>query len=498
MDAFSSSATAPAGKRLGFVNRYGITDDSYVERAAEVVKKVELDGLKTVRFSFVDQHGTLRSKTLVASEVENAFITGVSMVSSLLTKDTSDRGVTAWYKSGEGFGEPAMDGAGDIVMVPDPATFRLLPWTSRDPGGPSGWLLCDIYFTDGRPVQFSTRGILTNAIDRLHLAGYSYVAGLEVEFHVFKIEDPKLQPEHSQQPSTPSEVSLISHGYRYLAEQRYDEIDPLFQLIRETLESLELPVRSLEAEFGPSQFEITLSPQVGVKAADNMVLLRSAIKQVCRRHGFHATFMCRPGIPNLFSSGWHLHQSLQTIGTDENAFISRSANQLLSEVGRHFVAGILEHAAASCVFTTPTINGYKRYQPYTLAPDRICWSRDNRAAMLRIVGGLDDPASRIENRVGEPAANPYLYFASQIFSGLDGISRKLQPAPPSDTPYLDDLPKLPRDLVSAISALSADDLFRDQMGEDFINYIISIKQAEVSRFFSSVTDWEQREYFEIF
>ena len=232
--------------------------------------------------------------------------------------------------------------------------------------------------------------------------------------------------------------------------------------------------------------------------ADAMVLFRSAVKQIAHRQGLHATFMCRPNLPNLFSSGWHLHQSLLDKSTGENAFVPDSDEHALSPIGRQFVAGLLKHARGAALFSTPTINGYKRYQPYSLAPDRALWGKDNRGAMLRVVGGVDDAGSRIENRVGEPAANPYLYLASQIYSGLDGINNKLEPSTPVDAAYDTEATPLPRSLLDATFALKEDSYFREKLGDQFIDYILHIKEAEITRFLSTVTDWEHKEYFEIF
>ena len=118
-----------------------------------------------------------------------------------------------------------------------------------------------------------------------------------------------------------------------------------------------------------------------------MVLFRSAVKQIARRHGYHATFMCRPKLPNVFASGWHLHQSIVSRASGENAFMAKDRGEALSPFGRAYLAGLLEHARASTVFTTPTINGYKRYRSYSLAPDRAIWGRDNRGVMIRVLGG---------------------------------------------------------------------------------------------------------------
>ena len=212
-------------------------------------------------------------------------------------------------------------------------------------------------------------------------------------------------------------------------------MEPVLEIIRRDIMALGLPLRSIEVEFGPSQCEFTFKPTTGLEPADTMVLFRSAVKQIARRHGYHATFMCRPKLPNVFASGWHLHQSIVARASGENAFMAKDDGEVLSAFGRHYLAGLLQHARASTVFTTPTINGYKRYRSYSLAPDRAIWGRDNRGVMIRVLGGPDDPATRLENRIGEPAANPYLYMASQILSGLDGVDRALDPGPSADTPY---------------------------------------------------------------
>ena len=162
------------------------------------------------------------------------------------------------------------------------------------------------------------------------------------------------------------------------------------------------------------------------------------------------------------------------------------------------MGGLLAHARAAAGFTTPTINGYKRYRSYSLAPDRVIWGRDNRGAMIRVPGGPGDPATRLENRVGEPAANPYLYMASQVVTGLDGMERMLDPGPSADTPYEVEAPHLPKSLEQALAALREDACLAAGFGKNFIDYYLRIKEAEIARFQSEVTEWEQREYFELF
>jgi glutamine synthetase len=467
----------------------------------ELLKEIRSKRIETVRFSFADQHGILRSKSIAAAEVPAALKSGVGFPSSLLFKDTSNKTVFPVFTPGAGLGMPEFEGAADAVMVADPASFRVLPWAHK-----TGWLLCDLRFPNGKPVPFDTRALLKDALAKLARAGYGLLAGLEVEFHIFRIADPHLRPEDAGQPGSPPAVELLNTGYQLLSEARFDQLEPALEILRANLAGLGMPLRSFECEFGPSQAEITLSAQVGLAAADTMLLFRSAAKQALRRHGYHVTFMCRPKLPNVMSSGWHLHQSLFGLSDKKNSFMPKEKNQPLSPIGQHYLSGQLEHARAACAFATPTINGYKRYRPYSLAPERVIWGRDSRGAMLRVLGGPGDPATRIENRIGEPGANPYLYFASQIHSGMDGMHRKLSLGEPEKTPYESKAQLLPRSLDEAIEHLKTSKVLREGMGSAFVDYYYRIKKAEVERFNLSnkdaaddreVSEWEHREYFDL-
>jgi glutamine synthetase len=487
-----------AAKPRDFVSRHNLWTAAQERAAAQVEREIKQRKLELVRFAFADQHGVLRGKTLLAAEAPAAMRAGVTMTTTLLAKDTAHKTVYPVFTPGGGFAMEEMQGGGDFVMIADPSTFRVLPWADG-----TGWLLCDIYFTNGKPVPFSTRARCRDALDRLAEAGFDYRAGLEVEFHLFRIENPRLAPDDATWPPAAPEVGLLSQGYQYLTESRYDMIEPAANLIRRGVEALGLPLRSVEVELGPSQIEFTFRPQTGMDAADCMVLFRSAAKQIARRNGLLASFMCRPALPNVMSSGWHLHQSLIDRRRKGNAFVSADP-QGLSATGRHFLAGLLEHAHAGAVFTTPTVNGYKRYRPYALAPDRAIWARDNRGVMLRVIGQPGDAATHLENRVGEPAANPYLYMASQIYAGLDGLARQLDPGPSADTPYEAQAAPLPKDLGEALAALRDDACFRDGFGAGFVDYYAHIKAAELERFrkeqgdAAEVTPWEQKEYLDLF
>ncbi|MGE3301574.1 MAG: glutamine synthetase family protein [Hyphomonadaceae bacterium] len=476
-----------------FARRHGLWSAERAAAAKEITDLAASAGLNMIRLSCADQHGLLRGKTIMAAQLADAFESGIGAPSSLLAKDTAHRTVFPVFSEGAGLGMAQMQGAADMLLLPDPSTFRILPWAEK-----TGWLLCDLYFGDGRPVAFSTRGLLAGAVSQAAAKGFDYIAGVELEFHLFKLKDERLALEDSGQPGAPPEVELTSRGYRLLTEEQFDRLEPVLDGFRIGLQALGLPLRSLEVEFGPSQCELTLAPLDGVAAADAVVLLRSAVRQMAQRIGYHVTFMCRPRIPNVMSSGWHLHQSLRARKSGANAFQAAGEGELLSAEGRGFLGGLLAHARDGALFAAPTVNAYRRYRPGSLAPDRANWGVDNRGAMIRVIGGRGDPATHLENRVGEPAANPYLYMAAQLQAGLDGIASGAQAGAPTTEPYQSDAPRLPRSLAEAVSAAKDSAFYRRAFGGDFIDYYAFIKEAELARFEAEVSDWEHREYFDTF
>jgi glutamine synthetase len=466
-----------------FVTRHALWTADQELAAADVIERInELD---VVRFAFSDAHGVVRGKTLVAAEAVKALRTGVTCTATMVLKDLSGRTAFPIFAPNGG---TIGDGAGDMVMVPDPSMFRVLPWAPH-----SGWILCDLYRTDGTPHPFSTRALMRRMLDRLAVHGYVWRAGLEVEFHLFKYANTQPPSDQIPMPGPPPNVLPLNHGYQYLTESRYDALDPLLEKLRLGLQGLGLPLRSLEVEFGPSQVEVTFGTSTGMEPADQMLLFRSATKQIFAREGYLASFMCRPQLPHVASSGWHLHHSIEDATTGRNIFPHVEG---LSPAGLCWLGGLLRHAQAAAAFSTPTINGYKRYRPNSMAPDHVVWAYDNRAAMVRVIGTGGDPATHFENRVGEPGANPYLYMASQIASGLDGIVTDSHPGPSADAPYSAGAPALPRTLMDAIAALRENPCFREAFGDAFIDYFVRLKEFEIGRFLSDVTDWEQREYLE--
>ena len=490
--------------RPGFIEEFELHDEEQRGAVDGVLATIKEHDLQTIRVVVVDQHGQPRAKFLSAGAFEGALRNGVDFSGAIYSLDTGNHVFPPAFAPGGGFGIEELTGFPDVVIVPDPLTFRVLPWADR-----TGWVLCDAYFSSGAPLPLCGRRILRSQLERLQAAGLTYLSGLEVEFTVTRRTTPIIGLDQTGHPAPAPEVSVLQQGYQYLSETRLDGVWPLLEQLRDGLSAVGLAPRSMEDEWGPGQLEFTFAPMTGLGSADAMVLFRSTVKQLCSRAGYQATFMSKPKLPNFFGSGWHLHSSLLS-ADGANAYVSET--DLLSATGQHYVAGVLEHAEAMSAFATPTISGYERYAPYSFAPDRICWGADNRGALVRVQGGPGDSGTHIENRMGEPAANPYLYLAADLAAGLDGLDRTLDPpAPVSADPYALEATRLPANLEAALDALDASTMYRSVFGDGFVEYYLMMKRAEAARYAASVDGrddagdvaaaqarWQMSEYFEFY
>ncbi|MBO0803024.1 MAG: glutamine synthetase [Nocardiopsaceae bacterium] len=495
--------TTPQGVgQPGFVARHGLLTAEQREKSAEVAERIRAHDLRSVRLAVIDQHGLPRAKNLSPEAAITAMEDGLDFSGAIYSLDTGNNVFVPPFAPGGGFGIDELTGFPDVVLVPDPATFRVLPWADR-----AGWMLCDAYLGDGQPVPLDGRGLLRRKLAQLAESGYDFVAGLELEFYILKNHEITINPENAGFTPPPPRVSPFERGYQFLSEVRLDSMSETLDAIADALTGLGYPPRSIEDEWGPGQVEISFAPIRGIEGADAAAMIRSAIKQVCQRRGLLATFMCRPGLPDFCPSGWHLHQSLAERANGHNAFADPSAP--LSKAGRAYVAGLLEHALAALPFAVPTVNGYKRFRPYSFAPDRACWGLDNRGVLVRVQGAPNDTGSHLELRSGEPAANPYLYLASSIAAGLDGMRRGLKPPPPAEPdPYAAPAPPLPGSLAEAVATLEEDLFYRTDLGDSIVDYLLLMKKSEIERYEASlaeadpadtvneVTPWEMREYLE--
>jgi glutamine synthetase len=491
----------------GFIEKHGLWTRAQSEQASELRRRLEREPLQFVRMAWADPHGASRAKAVALPAFFGALSDGYNINVATTTLDSANARAFSSFTRGGGMGLDEMTGSPNLVIVPDPSTFRVLPWA---PG--IGWILCDEYFKSGVPFHFSPRHLLRKQLARLQERGLGCVLGLEIEWYLLRLAESTLNDEHLGSPGVrgrPVGTSPVEPGYSYHSESNMDLMQPVLTALAQAYEKTNLPLRSVENEWGPGQVECTFAPSEALTAADNLVFFRTATKQVCRRMGYFATFMCRPGLKGYYSSGWHLHQSLVD-AAGRNMLAPDKAPDCLSALGRNFLGGLLRYAAPSAAFTTPTVNGYRRLRPNSLAPDRATWCPDHRGAMIRVLGAPGDPVTRLENRVGEPAANPYLYAVSQIAAGLAGIDGAIEPGPPSDEPYAADRPLLPRSLTEALDALEQEPMFRQELGDIFIDYFLRLKRNETERFLRWLNDqgtadpgeettvWEQNEYFDFF
>ncbi len=379
---------------MRFAARCGVQDAARAAACDAVLERIATEHVEQVRVAWADLHGTQRGKTLVcgfdASPVSRAFDAGVGMVSTLLLKDTSDRTAFKVFEPGAAGLPPGFGAANNVILLPDPATYVALPWA---PG--TGWMRAEPWFEDGTPVVADPRRVLQRALAVLAAAGLGLRCGLEVEFHIFRITGERLAPEDAAWPAEPPAVALLHPGYQLLSESWADLCDEPLAIVRRTALALGLPL-PLEIELGPSQFEAVFGPTDALTAADQMVLFRNGVRQALRRAGYHASFVCRPPFEGAVASGWHLHHSLvdaQRRQRDVPPVAGRRRRQrapVAQRPGAHWLAGLLAHAPGMAALCAPTIGAYSRFRGSVMAPQAALWGRDNRGAMLRVVGAPGD------------------------------------------------------------------------------------------------------------
>jgi glutamine synthetase len=491
-----------------FIRKHRLWSDDQHRQAAAIKERVGKAQLRLFRVAWADVHGASRAKTLTVPAFLGALDHGYNINVATTTLDASGARVFSSFTRGGGMGLEEMTGSPNLIIVPDPATFRVLPWEPD-----VGWILCDEYFTNGAPFHFSPRQLLRKALDRLSAFNFRSVVGLEVEWYLLKVANHDLVGEHVGSPGLKGRAPStcpIEPGFSLHSETNMDRMHKPIAVLADALEGLGLPLRSIENEWGPGQLECTFAPREALEAADNLVLFRTATRQISRRMGYLASFMSRPALKGYYSSGWHLHQSLTDAASGRNLFMPGAEGQLLSPIGEAYLGGLMHHALSATAFANPTVNGYRRFRANSLAPDRVSWCSDHRGVLLRVLAAPGDPASRIENRIGEPSANPYLYILSQIVTGLDGIDNKRHPGPADTDPYATQRPMLPKSLRHALELMDNEPLYRAALGSTFVDYYIRMKQTELARYekfaaenyvdrdSDEPTTWEQDEYFDFF
>jgi glutamine synthetase len=347
-----------------------------------------------------------------------------------------------------------------------------LPWEPN-----VAWCLGDAFLPDGSPTPECPRGVARNVASRLAALGYELVCGPELEFYLCSQDGRR----YADEP-----------GNVYVVGRKGDPGGVLLHMLRQ-LRDAELRVTAANHEFSPGQFEINLTHSGLLDAADRAFRLKSAVQEIARHQGLMATFMAKP-FNDEGGSGFHVHISLND-EPGSNVFGAASGPDGLSDAGRYAIGGVLAHAPALSALLNPTINSYKRFGPDTLAPWLVDWGLDNRSTMVRIPPERGAGA-RMEVRLGDAAANPYLGIAAIGAAVYLGISEKIEP-PAKLEGYGYDAsrsPVLPKRLPEALDALAADHDLTGVLGPRFVESFLAFKRNEIDRFDHFVTDWEYREY----
>ncbi|MFJ9721225.1 glutamine synthetase [Streptomyces sp. NPDC101209] len=498
MYARSWSAPVAEGSvgRPSFVTDHGLWDTAQQEAAERI--DAALDDIDLVRVAFADPHGLARSKTLTAAAFRTVLRNGMNFSPGPFLFDTG-HAVAVDFLGEHGIGVDEITGAGNFILVPDPATFQVLP----GPGLRTAWVIGDEYLRDGTPHPLSARAVLRRVVSRYTGRQLTPVLGLEVEWYLTRRldDEPGNQGNGFGLQGQAPRVAAVNAGYQFNLDAAYDTVAPVTDPLAQHLLHLGLPLRSMEHESGPGQVETTFSPMSALDTADAMLLFRTATKRFCARLGYHASFMSQPLLDAADPSGWHLNQSVLDTATGRNIFSAEGLSGGLSPQGKAYAEGLLSWARELCVLSVPTVNGYRRLAAeHALAPTQVGCSVEDRTAMLRLVGS--GAAAHIENRMGEPCANPYLNIAAQLFAGLDGLT-----ATPAGVPGDGPGQVVPQSLREALAAFTAGRA-EQLLGTPLAACLTQLKDSELRRFEAwavhaapapgQVTDWEQREYFGAF
>ncbi len=436
------------------------------DQAIEYALKEAKDGdVKFIRLWFTDILGSLKGFAITSEELEAALTRGMGFDGSAI----------------EGFARAEEK---DLYALPDPNTFSLLPWRPRS--NAVARMFCDIVTPDEAAFKGDPRWVLRRNIERAASLGFTYYVGPELEYFYFK-------------DSTSAEP-LDRGGY---FDQ--DATNQATDLRRETvlmLEELGIPVEQSHHEVAPSQHEIDLRHTDAMTMADTVMTYRVVVKEIAQRHGCFASFMPKP-IASFNGNGMHTHQSLFKGG--RNAFYDGEDVDRLSDVARHFIAGLLAHAREITAITNQWVNSYKRLVPNYEAPTFVSWATVNRSDLVRVPAykpGREE-SRRIEYRAPDPAANPYLAFSVMLAAGLDGIDKELELPPPSASNVYDmtaaernerEIQSLPGNLWEAISITENSEMVRDALGDLVFDSFIENKKIEWERYRSHVTDYEIMRY----
>ena len=430
-----------------------------------VLRAIEERDVRFVRMWFTDVLGFLKSVAIAPAELEGAFSEGIGFDGSAI------EGFARVYES-------------DMVLKPDPSTFQVLPWRDAKPA--TARMFCDITMPDGSPSYADPRYVLKRSLKQAADLGFTFYTHPEVEFFLFK--DP-LDPEAGPVP--------VDHSGYF--DHTAQSVGSDFRRKAITmLEQMGISVEFSHHEGAPGQQEIDLRYADALSMADNIMTFRVVVKEVALSQGIHASFMPKP-FTQWPGSGMHTHLSL--FEGDNNAFYDASAENHLSKVARHFIAGLLHHAAEITAVTNQWVNSYKRLAGGGEAPSYICWGRNNRSALVRVPMYKPNKgaSARIELRSIDSACNPYLAFALMLSAGLAGVKGEFElPEGAEDDVWLLSererhalgIKPLPRNLYEAVAIMEQSDLVAETLGDHVFDFFMRNKRSEFEEYRRQVTPME--------
>ncbi len=431
-----------------------------------VLRALEERDVRFVRLWFTDVLGFLKSVAVAPAELEGAFEEGIGFDGSAI----------------EGF---ARIHESDMLALPDPSTFQILPW--RQDGPATARMFCDIVMPDGSPSYSDPRFVLKRTLGKAAEQGFTFYTHPEIEFYLFKDV-----PEAGADPIPVDRSGYFDHTAQSMgADFRRDAIS--------MLEAMGISVEFSHHEAGPGQQEIDLRYADALSTADNIMTFRTVIREVALSHGIWASFMPKPFTTHP-GSGMHTHVSL--FEGDQNAFYEAGAEYQLSQTGRRFIAGILRHAPEISVVTNQWVNSYKRMMFGGEAPSYVCWGHNNRSAMVRVpmYKPLKGASTRIELRTVDPACNPYLAYAAVLAAGMKGIEEgyELPREAENDVWALSErersslgIEPLPKSLQEAIEIAERSELLAETLGESVFDFFLRNKRAEWDEYRGQVSAYER-------
>jgi glutamine synthetase len=433
-----------------------------------VLRTVEERGVRLIRLWFTDVLGNLKSFAITPAELDNALEDGMTFDGSSI----------------DGFSRVQ---EADVLAVPDPNTFEMLPW--GDGKSPEARVFCDIHNLDTSPFEGDPRQVLRRNLAAAHDQGFTFLVAPDMEFFYFA------PPQRGARP-----VPLDDASFFDLTTA--DVSGPLRKQTIRTLETMSIPVEYSFHEDAPSQQEIDLRHTDALTMADSVMTFRLVVKEVAAAHGAYATFMPKP-LEGVQGSGMHLHLSL--FHDDENAFYDADDTYNLSPVAKSFMAGLLFHAGEITAVTNQTVNSYKRLVPGFEAPVHVSWARNNRSGLIRVpIPKKGNPvATRIEYRSPDPAANPYLAFSVILAAGLRGIEQgyKLPAEADANLFELGDaelaklgIAQLPQSLADALKLMEGSSLVVEALGEHIFEWFLRNKRSEWRAYKTQVTEFELDRY----